>query len=1118
MDPSDGARARALLSGASGEDAAFLLRYAREAPLLYGHWRYVKGLYKDAEAAAAPELLGTLIARMDAAELHEASASPSIQESLSLYGVQHFAAEGNLACVSTSQGVHILDLSDPAKPRQLQQGNLGNVKGLALSEGCAYILLASARNPPDSVQIVDLTSAAAPEVVAQVRMERPRGMAAEGGRLFVVEGTAVPRLRIFDVSSPAAPVETGAVELPDAHGIAVWGTWAFVSLRVGYNVPTGVYVVDVSNPARPVSHGFVKVEAAGMLVAGQSLPGSGRGPVWIGDPALPARPPEASRTGLLSRIAEFFKQPRGEADPSLALPFPYAAVDVDRPRSGLVHRGHAFLFTDYQGARVFSLSEVEGPRQVAHFATAYQPHVARVGDCLYVLGYSGSLEVWHVEHPENPVRLGFSPRKETFGYMKRRARRLLRRMAEEDPERFAETAFHALTLSGQGRAALDLGTQWVSLDLLYGASDRYEQTRHGRGRYELRQARPRLRTREERGQEAWDRRPDLVRRLYSTTDLPWQTHETMLKILLANRAALPPLEKEARLQFLSSPSPLLIREAVRQSLPEIESGGRADAALTANVFFFSNGAARLRLEPALSPRAGSPGWARPFTASLFGLVGERLGEGRVSRRIRSAAGLLARCFSPFVTGAQVFPLAERLLLSAHPELVRLALAGLRNTSAASVPGWVDLCTHLSGETLGPAWEALVAGLRTAGIPLEVARELVSAGAAPARVAGWSLLLALSPDASLLQPLWEELLAAGEVTPALQTALSSPAAIELMRRSGLKLDTLAERVAGLPSLVGLLSVEALEVVVGAVSVEDVFKLMAAMDPMGWSLLKTGFLRGLARSGRLAAFWKAAPDAAAEPTLWRRLTEDPEFARSFLEVDDPSLVEIGDPPWEGLLFPWVQRHEGLFIRGSAPLLAAATHPLPRIRSWALQRVREQGMDLPFALRLLESAVPSSMELGRSYFQAVPSGDAAELPHALALCDSPDRAVRDFGREYIRAREETLPLAQVVGALSEHGDPEMNRFLAETLLRAPDTQGVRGVREFDRGVLRARNRGRRAKEQVKARLQHAGDPDIPLLQELVRSGTPRDAEWALQQLARLAAEGHSVEGLSLEGVAGV
>jgi len=65
---------------------------------------------------------------------------------------------------------------------------------------------------------------------------------------------------------------------------------------------------------------------------------------------------------------------------------------------------------------------------------------------------------------------------------------------------------------------------------------------------------------------------------------------------------------------------------------------------------------------------------------------------------------------------------------------------------------------------------------------------------------------------------------------------------------------------------------------------------------------------------------------------------------------------------------------------------------------------------------------------------------------------------------------------------------------------------------------NRGRRAKEAVKKRQDTDATLDVRTLLELARGkGTPRDAEWALSQLARRALAGEKIEGFAVEGVAG-
>jgi hypothetical protein len=220
--------------------------------------------------------------------------------------------------------------------------------------------------------------------------------------------------------------------------------------------------------------------------------------------------------------------------------------------------------------------------------------------------------------------------------------------------------------------------------------------------------------------------------------------------------------------------------------------------------------------------------------------------------------------------------------------------------------------------------------------------------------------------------------------------------------------------------------------------------------------------------------------------------------------------------GLLVRWLEGRPDRFPRDSLELLAAATAPLPEVREWGLRRVEALGMELPFALRLLESGLPEPAAAGRAFFEALPPGHAEEMEHALALCDSPEPAVRAFGREYLKARWDRLPHAELLGCLSEHPDPVMQELVARLLLERPESAPAPAA--FERTVLRATDRGRRAKELVKQRLEHAGPEEIPLLLELARGRTGRDAEWAWAQLARLAGEGHEIAGFSVEGPAGV
>src|SRR5690606_26205618 len=114
-----------------------------------------------------------------------------------------------------------------------------------------------------------------------------------------------------------------------------------------------------------------------------------------------------------------------------------------------------------------------------------------------------------------------------------------------------------------------------------------------------------------------------------------------------------------------------------------------------------------------------------------------------------------------------------------------------------------------------------------------------------------------------------------------------------------------------------------------------------------------------------------------------------------------------------------------------------------------------------RLMEAGLPAPFALGREYLE---SGAEAESELALALCDSPSAAVREFGREFITARRERLLSADLLQKLTQHPDAAVQAWLAE-LLRAQEF--AVDTANFDATVLRSRGRARRAKEDVKKRL---------------------------------------------------
>jgi hypothetical protein len=116
--------------------------------------------------------------------------------------------------------------------------------------------------------------------------------------------------------------------------------------------------------------------------------------------------------------------------------------------------------------------------------------------------------------------------------------------------------------------------------------------------------------------------------------------------------------------------------------------------------------------------------------------------------------------------------------------------------------------------------------------------------------------------------------------------------------------------------------------------------------------------------------------------------------------------------------------------------------------------------------------------------------------------------------------IDMNAAMAALAEHTAPDVGAVVAEWV-----ASGLAVRREtlqhFDNRVLKTRRVGRKAKELVKNRLSARApqgavsiEADLQIdgrrveaLLDLARGASLRDREWALQQLAQLALEGHAV-----------
>lgn len=1092
-------------------------QFTRDTPLTYGTWGRFKRLYKTVEADAPAEasLFGALAARIDAAPLISHAPALPVEMGPDVRGVSSIAAVGRgVYCLVTDTQRQIkfagyeFDPENPLRPTLVGSVDASGVSAL-LAHGPFVCLLSSGQNT-GHLRIFDPDAASGPQWRGAVEVGGPSQAvsaypyvyAAIQGRKDVKNG-----LRILDLTNPDQPQIAGELEIKEAYCIAHENSLVAVTsgrMLFQWNQPPGaggVHFIDASNPRRPRFLSTLSFGAIGAVALHGAL-------AFVG----------VDHTGA-GRVAGL--QIVDISDPSRPRKRGFLAAGYYVPQSITINGDFAYLTMQYGSPQIVNISNPDVPTAAGHIQSNGVSALAVSEGIAYAGTPYRGLELYNVQSPGKPSRIGMPPTGATLGYMKRRVRRVLRNFAKTNSDAYVSLAAAALAEArSDSQATLDLTRQWVLADILYGGAGRLTQRRHGRGPLVAANPAP-PRRREERAPEAWDKHLDTAATLLLTPARPWFVHEVMAKIVLANNASLPPLSSESLAGFLASPSALLVHFAVPFAAAQLERGETVAPETAALAFVKASTKWRRMMETALDKQsryAEDAVWARAFASKVLELAQASLQNGRLPRRYAGACAMIARRFLALVPDALVRTLAAAFLTANRPGLTDLVLAVARRVTPPAALDWLQAMGAVADNLREPAVLALAFGLTSHKFTQAEASALVLSQDDFTRAAGWRLLAASATAPAVFQTLWAGLLDSLSATPALQTAMSSPEALSVLVRAGFSPQTIADRLRERPFLAGLLSPQTFAALLPSVPPSVALTLIAAVADDRWPVFRPFLLDYLRSGSGLDALWNAVPaalDADSEGRLEARLLGDAGASDTLTRVDNPDVLSIRDPAFDAALARWVRAHEALFTQSSALLLQAAIHVLPAVRAWGLSRAQALGFDLPFALRLLESSLPEPAGIGGAFFTSLPPGDQAERIYALALCDSPLTPVRALGRAFVSERWDTLPQADLLRALFENSHPDMQAFVAELLASSPASSAESA--KFDGEVLRARHTARRAKEKIKARQSAALTVDVPTLLALARSRTPRDSEWALGQLAKMALSGQEIEGFSVSGVAG-
>jgi hypothetical protein len=299
-----------------------------------------------------------------------------------------------------------------------------------------------------------------------------------------------------------------------------------------------------------------------------------------------------------------------------------------------------------------------------------------------------------------------------------------------------------------------------------------------------------------------------------------------------------------------------------------------------------------------------------------------------------------------------------------------------------------------------------------------------------------------------------------------------------------------------------------------SLENLLEMTATLKDENWLIISEVVYEQLLAKSDEVGFWKNILERvlnAPESQLGSRLIQDPKFFALFQQQKDLSILDISQPEFEDFLFSWLEANPQYFGMETPELFKVCIHKLPKLRTWALAHARKLGITLPFGLQLFESDLPDAAAEAKNYFNSLQAKSQKELEAVLAMCDSPNRVVRTFGLDYAAQRKENFPdNEQILEFLSEHSDKFVQQFVAEEITKYEVKKDF--VQRFDKELLRMKNRSRKAKENIKERLEKTLEIKPETLLELAKTGTKTDREWAIEQLTKKVLAGEEILGFEL------
>lgn len=715
---------------------------------------------------------------------------------------------------------------------------------------------------------------------------------------------------------------------------------------------------------------------------------------------------------------------------------------------------------------------------------------------------------------------------DTVAYLMRRGRRWLRRLGRNDQAAYARCAAALLTAADVQGAHAKISSRWILSDILYGRG--VSDSNHGHGALSLPNGQYRYDRRWDRFPKAWNEHMDVVRGIWRATMHNPDIQVWAFNVLKSQRQELPSLRAAALRLALLSPAERLQAHACEQVAAKPKHLLDLDAA-TAQVFLeFSS----LRQFAAAYPTLEAHADAKPLQEAVLAYIDEHglpeIRRGSMPSDTEKRPALLLRYSLRFLRSR--FNAADTYQLARYVG---------QTTQFRPVAQWQDTFNALPLKSLVELRLHLPDLPKTVVRSIDAAcRDAVAKGAGDENLAA---ALTLSPSHELRALGWTLLGNASDATVAavwnnLIAQAGSPKGLESLLEA-LRFKDRVERIerhtSGAQLLSGLVIATASAepriaegLLLRLASKGDSRQTLETMGRIVERMADGGWARRPAVLQKLIAL-----DPAVTRLVWASVRgEQPSpvaqihvasrsLAGAVADAVDVDEIKTIGAAQAGYLTQALRSAPSRLYQERGFAVACATCPHPELQQLAIARLESRRLVETVFVPLAESGMPAAVATAERYIASIK--DRSALTKAIiTVCDSGASTTRALGLRFIERQPERLDLNALLVALAEHTSPDITvtvaRFAASGIAIKRDA-----LDQFDNRVLRTRRAGRKAKELVKNRLgtmvpdaavsigtsQKVDDRRIQALVDMARGSSLRDRDWALQQLARLALDGHPI-----------